>query len=92
MEENVSAKDLSAEVPSYEYLRELLIEADGKVSSRRVLAEQLHVSTHTIQNIINGEELPDLMAPGTSKTHFAPVRAATSIASSILFFVASRTF
>ena len=81
MEENVSAKDLSAEVPSYEYLRELLIEADGKVSSRRVLAEQLHVSTHTIQNIINGEELPDLMAPGTSKRRrYAWTRTITRIA------------
>jgi len=74
-------KDLSAGVPSYDYLRKLLLDADREASSRRILSERLHVSTHTIQNIINGEELPDFTKPDISKRRrYAWARTVTRIA------------
>lgn len=48
-------------------LREYLIEADGNCRSRKELAEKLHVSTHTIQNILNGDALPDFTLQEVSR-------------------------
>jgi hypothetical protein len=48
-------------------LRELLLEEDAKAGSRKKLAEQLGISTHTIQSILQGEGLPDLAGEEVSR-------------------------
>jgi hypothetical protein len=52
---------------TFALLRELLLAEDKKAGSRRRLAERLRISTHTIQSIIRGEELPDLAGDEISR-------------------------
>lgn len=67
-------------VPSFGYLRKILVEADEASSSRKELAEKLRVSTHTIQNIINGKDLPNLSGEEISRRRrFAWARTITRI-------------
>lgn len=65
----------------YERIRSRLLDLCGEGLSRRQLSEKLRISTHTIQSIITGKDLPDLSSSNVSlRRKLAWVRTVTRIA------------